>query len=153
MNKITHKKELLEFAIQKQQSFIDDFKKRIKDMQEGEEMVNDGEYDIADRAINDNTNRMINKLADQLAFANKEMATLIDLLREENLHTIVDLGSIVVTDIKTFFVSVSLEKLIYDGQDIIGISVDSPLYQKMKGKRKGQLFSYNESHYFIKEVY
>jgi hypothetical protein len=57
------------------------------------------------------------------------------------------------TDHETFFVSVSIEKFDAGGRELIGISLDSPIYQQMQNKNVGDAFTYTNRKYRIEDIY
>ncbi len=49
-------------------------------------------------------------------------------------------------------VSASIEEFTVEGKSVFGLSVHSPLYKEMKGKKVGERFTYNTTTYLIKEI-
>ena len=93
-------------------------------------------------------------MGEQLKFADAEMRLLTEMKsRLAGLNDSVQLGSIVVTDKEVFFVSTSIERFEVDGKSLFGLSAQAPLYQTMRGKKKGDSFTYNKKTYKIKEVF
>jgi hypothetical protein len=62
-------------------------------------------------------------------------------------------GTVVRTDKETFFISVGIEEFNVDGQPVFGISVQSPIYRVMKGKKVGEHFTYNGITCLIEEIF
>ena len=62
-------------------------------------------------------------------------------------------GTVVKTDKETFFISVGVERFYVDDFPVFGISVQSPIYKVMKGKRVGDRFSYKGLTYRIEEIF
>ncbi|RZS97645.1 hypothetical protein [Cecembia calidifontis] len=148
------KKKLLEAGIRKHQSVIDDFKKSIKELLGGEGLVNEEEMDLSQQSFNTEQVQKANAIGDQVAFANEEMTLLNNMLPSiEDIHDQVTLGSVVVTENRIFFVSASIEEFEVDGIKVFGLSTQSPLYQEMKGKKKGDKFSFKDNHYTILDLF
>ncbi len=148
------KKKILEGAIQKLQTLIDDLKQNIRELLQSEEKVNEGEFDLSQQAFNAELLFKVNALAGQLNFANEEMQVLYSLLPlTEKDHYSIQEGCVVVTDKKTFFISTSIGPFIVYGAKIYGISTHSPLYKVMEGKQKDDTFSYKAYEYKIREVF
>ncbi len=148
------KKKMLEASMKKHQGVIDDFKRRIKELKGEEEAVY---YETRSPALvpyNEMVMPEIEALNEQLEFANDEMELLYKIQNQnDRLHTVAGPGAAVKTNKDTFFVSASIEQFSVDGQKFIGISEKSPLYQAMRGKRKGDAFTYNNRSYLIKDIY
>lgn len=154
MRSIEFKRRVFDEAIKKNQHVIDDFRSRIDAVSkerpaEEDEMDADQQAKISERVITE-----LNPLGEQLEFADSEMKLLLELKnRLVDLNDSVQLGSIVVTDKDIFFVSTSIERFEADGKSLFGLSAQAPLYQTMRGKKKGDSFTYNKKTYKIKEVF
>ena len=153
MNKVEYKKQILEAGKAEHQTVIDDFSERIKAMQDGEMMVNDGQMDYQQQSMNSETNQQISQLAEQLNFAVEEMNLLNSIVIEEPLHEEVLFGSVVETDQKTFFVSVSIDDFAVGDAKFFGLSTKTPLFKEMKNKKQGDTFSFGPRTYKILNVY
>ncbi len=155
MDYVALKRETLQEAINKHQQVIDDFRARISTMLNAEPIVNEDQLDYGTQAKTaEAIITRINPLGDQLEFANEEMKLLYDMLaHQDDVHDTVELGSIVVTDKDTFFVSVSIERFSVQGKSMFGLSTKTPLYEMMKGKKEGETFSYKDRSYTIKEIF
>jgi transcription elongation GreA/GreB family factor len=139
------KKQILEEGIKQHQSVIDDFAQSIKELL----AANGNGQPATEEAV-----QRANQIADQLEFAREEMLTLQDMQRNiETIHSQVQLGSVVVTDKDTFFVSVSIERFYVGDLKVFGLSTKTPLYRAMEGKKKGDTFSYGGIQYRIEDVF
>lgn len=153
-NHVELKKKVLDAAIRKHQTVIDDFRAGIKEMLTSEGIVNEDEMDLTQQEFNTEMVQKSNRIADQLAFANEEMKLLYDMASTiGTIHNTIQLGSIVVTDRDTFFVSASIEEFEVDGMKFFGLSRESPLFKAMEGKKNGDRFSHNYSDYRIIETF
>lgn len=153
-NHVELKKKVLDAAIKKHQTVIDDFRLGIKEMLASEGIVNEDEIDLTQQEFNTEMVQKSNRIADQLAFANEEMKLLYDMAPTiGSIHNTIQLGSVVVTDRDTFFVSASIEEFDVDGMKIFGLSTESPLFKAMEGKKKGERFSHNYSDYSIIDIF
>jgi hypothetical protein len=155
MNYTELKRKTLAEAIRKHQRVIDDFRARISTVLNEEPLVNEEELDLGQQSkTSEDIITEVDPLGDQLEFANEEMKLLYDMLaHQDDVHDQVELGSIVVTDKDTFFVSASIERFDVDGRSMFGLSTKTPLYQAMEGKGEGESFSYKEMTYKIKEIF
>ena len=153
MEKLVKKQEILNQAIATHHGVIDDFKNRINEMRSSEMLVNEDQLDYEERSFNDTTNESIEALAQQLNFAVAEMDELYKIKIEEPLHEVVGFGSVVITDNRKFFISVSVEDFKVNNESWFGISTKTPLYQEMKGKKNGDSFAFNHVNYVIKDIF
>jgi len=153
MDKINFKKAVLEKARVRQQEIIADFRTRINDLLGSEVNRNEGQFDHNQQSLDESGTEVVDRLATQLNLAEEEYDRL-NLMRVENrTHDHVALGSIVKTDKRIFYPSVSIERFETDGQTLYGISEKAPLYQAMKGKRAGETFRYRDEEYKILDVF
>jgi hypothetical protein len=152
--KATLKKRMLNKCIAKQQSLIEDFKKRIEALLVTEGLGNEESYDnseLAHASMNVNEARA---LSEALQYAEDEMKQLWFLqLIPNKINTKAEQGAAVVTNSGTFYISVSIEQFKVDGETYIGLSVHSPLYLAMKGKAVGETFTYNGREYSISDIF
>jgi hypothetical protein len=145
--------KILEVCIQIQQSLLDDFNRRIVALLESNGFGNDEEYDNQVIAQQNQRNEEISGLLETRNLARKEMNELLRLSRMEYTdHSHAEPGAVVVTDRSTIFVSVSIEQFEVDGEPLIGVSTSSPLYQAMKGLKKGDGFQCMGIDYTITDV-
>ncbi|MGK7391637.1 MAG: hypothetical protein ACNS60_14885 [Candidatus Cyclobacteriaceae bacterium M2_1C_046] len=154
MDKIEIKKKLIEAAIANHVAVVGDFKLRIKELLESEAIINEEDIDLSQSAYNEQAVHEVNLLADQLKLPTEKLELLYALENHTSIiHTEVETGAVVVTDKRTFFVSVSSEPYCIDGVEFIGVSTNCPLYLTMKGLKKGDRFLYNKTHYKIIDVF
>lgn len=66
---------------------------------------------------------------------------------------VVRVGSVVFTSAQNLFISISLGQINCEGDSFVAISTQSPLYQSIEGKRKGDKFDFRGSSYTIKEIF
>ena len=153
-NRVELKKRILDAARARQESLISDFRQRIKDAMTNTGTVNEDEYESHQQSFNASILSEVNLLNNELEFANHEMEELRKIENfSDTVHLIAEFGAVVRTDKCIFFISVSIEHFKVDGSPIIGISVESPLYQAMKGKSVGQEFFYKDDSYRILEIF
>lgn len=145
---------MVEVCLEKQQLLIDDFRNRIKNLLESEGLGNEEEYDSTVQAGAAQRTSEVRLLNEQMDFAAQELSVLIFLTSIETvIHERAELGSVVVTDAGTFFISVSIEQFRLGNKRYVGISIHSPLYLAMKGKRKGESFVYEKKNYHILDIF
>ena len=65
---------------------------------------------------------------------------------------VVEPGAVVNVSGRYFFIAVPTQVISVDGIDIIGISVESPLYQAMAGLRAGEPFEFQQQTLLVTDV-
>lgn len=65
----------------------------------------------------------------------------------------VQLGDVLETDRGNFFVAVAADEFVVDGKAYRGISVESPLYLALRGKRNGDVVTVNGNSFTLKNSY
>jgi len=152
-SKVEFKAKILRESIMQQQKAIDDFQKRVNDIMAGEANERD-EYDAHQQSFKSETMTEVSLLSDQLHFANHELDELKHIQNyEHECHSIAEYGTVVKTDKETFFISVGIEQFYVGDQLVFGISVQSPIYRAMKGKRAGDVFTHRGVVYRIEEIF
>lgn len=152
IDKISFKKKVLEKAKEKQKEIINNLRTSIRDIQESEMNIDDGQYDDGQEAFDETSNILIDKLADELNFAVAEMDLLNKMQIADKPLDHVAIGAVVETNKRTFYPSVSVEKFKVDGKTIYGLSEKAPLFLTMKDKKEGESFAYDGEQYNITEI-
>lgn len=67
--------------------------------------------------------------------------------------TEVDLGAVVKVNDKYFVVATAEPKFEFDGKTFMGISVNAPIYNLLRGKKVGEEFVFNSKNFKINEVH
>jgi hypothetical protein len=148
------RKKMLDACIKKQQLLIDDFKGRVKALLDTEDLGNEEEYDNTQLSQKGQASEEVNNINEALSLANEEMNFLLQLKSaDNNSHSVVGPGAIIITDKAVFFISVSIEQFGVDGETFIGISTKSPLYLTMKGLPKESIFCHNGTNYKILDIF
>lgn len=93
-----------------------------------------------------------NRLFPRVADALEGLATL-EKISVEAVHDRVVPGSVVLTDVRNFFVAVSLPEFNVEGQVYLGLSPESPAYSELAHKRKGDTFQLSGAVHRIEEVF
>jgi transcription elongation GreA/GreB family factor len=78
---------------------------------------------------------------------------LIDTLNLGKSSEKIEAGSIVKTNLNTFFISASLGLVDFQGQKLMLISAISPLASALLDKKSGEQITFNSRTYTIEEVY
>lgn len=153
-SRILLKKEILAEGLKKHESVIEDFRTRIRQMTATDGNVNEEEYDSHAQSQKAETFTEVSLLSDQVQYAGHELNELRRLewnIEEEPSR--VAFGTVVVTDNGTFFVSSSIEQFSVNCELIFGLSVLSPLYKSMRGKKVGDSFKFGDKRYVIMEIF
>jgi transcription elongation GreA/GreB family factor len=91
------------------------------------------------------------KAAAQVSEARK-MLSVLDQIKPSTTNYRVGLGSLVITDLNKFYLSISAGKLIVDHEIHLAISAQSPIGLLLIGKQKGEQFSFNNQRQTIVSV-
>lgn len=134
----------------KQQHLIADFEKEIASLKK-EMFTHDVSQSQGDSSAVER-NELLVRYENELIFLNNELQTLesIDPSKETDK---VELGSVVVTDLRIFYVCVSIEQFVVNGHDIFGLSVNAPIYEAMSQASKEDLITFNGTDYKILDIY
>ena len=141
---------LREACLQKQNILLTDFEQEIQRLTD--EITRGKEMPSQEQAGRTEFNELLVRLEHELLFVKQEQ-TILEGLDVEREFVQVELGALVVTDQRIFYISSSLETVEVEGISFFGISTQAPIYAGMKGKRVGATFSYAGVSYRILEIY
>ncbi|NOY37240.1 MAG: hypothetical protein GXO83_06660 [Chlorobi bacterium] len=150
MDKIKIKQGILTACLRKQEGVIQTARTA---MEEALESAN--EEDQTRDLYDPYRTQMLSKrdmFAQQLEKAVEEKQLLEKLQPCEECDT-VHFGSAVITDQQKLFVSIGLGKFEYNGETWYAISPRVPLYEVIKGKKKGDTFIFNGRKFTIRDVF
>jgi hypothetical protein len=154
MEKLLLKRQIVDAGIRKQESLINNFRQRIADVMANDGNVNEEEYDSHSQSFKSEGISEVNLLNNELRFSVEELRELKRIeCTDEHHPSAVQFSAVVETDRRTFFVAVSLEEFRAGHQTIFGVSVYSPIYKAMKGKKIGSSFSYGGITYQIEDIF
>ncbi len=80
----------------------------------------------------------------------KEILARIDIYKKSN---IAHLGSVVITDKASYFLSISSGKLKVDDKKYFSVSISSPIGRLLLGKQEGEIVVFNNVKQKIKEIF
>lgn len=123
------------------------------EMKEHQKMAND--YGAPKDRYDAFRNQMLRK-RDQ--FAKQYQRALYDLAILEKIDSSVlctkaGFGAVVVTNINKLFISISLGKLVVEGEEYFAISTKVPIFKAIEGLSKGDVFTFNGKDFKIMEVF
>ncbi|MFY0598163.1 MAG: 3-oxoacyl-ACP synthase [Cyclobacteriaceae bacterium] len=96
---------------------------------------------------------MIHLEREKIASRLNELAKLKRVIGQISAGTIsAPLGRLILTDKGSFFISVSLGLVKYDGEDFMAISPVAPLGNLLSKAKQGEVVSFNKTQYEIAEV-
>lgn len=100
------------------------------------------QYDVVE-SPRESMMQAIEEIAPALDFLSDQINILQNILSSlstKGLHDRVSLGTVVHTTTGNFLIAVAQEPFQFDDTTYQGVSVESPLYQQLKGLQKGGIF-------------
>ena len=102
-------------------------------------------------SVREEAHEEIYQMQRQLAELHKLQSGMARVLNSE--MSVVQLGSLVITNKARFYISVSLGEFFFEGDRMYAISEESPMAKMMIGKKVGEEFVLNRIHQKIEEIY
>lgn len=102
-------------------------------------------------SVREEAHEEIYQMQRQLAELHKLQNGMARVLNSE--MSVVQLGSLVITNKARFYISVSLGEFFFEGDRMYAISEESPMAKMMIGKKVGDEFVLNRIHQKIEEIY
>ncbi len=146
------KKQILEAGLKAQAAIVNDFRSRIEELKATGQQYASEQHDSGAQSMTADTEEQAALMSEQLAMVEEEFDKLHRIETSED-HDNVHLGSVVVTEKQSFFVSVSIERFKCEGQEYFGVSTKAPIYKAMEGKQKGDSFEVNGRTFQILDLY
>ena len=151
MEKAELKKRLLEQCLRIQTTHLQNLKDEID---EAERIANDHDGG-AEENMDSFREEMQNKrevFSRQFQIASSDLQILrrVDTFKAESS---VQFGSVVITENQRLFVTVSLGKIQLDQQDYFAISMQTPLFKALSGKKIGESASFNGKDIKVLDVF
>jgi transcription elongation GreA/GreB family factor len=148
---IVIKTQLKEECIRLQKALAENAKSAMINAQE---TANDEKSTMEDKFESFREQMQIER--DMYAKLYDEAMTTLENLEKINVNRIQDVaaaGTVVVTPEQKYFVSISLGKININGDTYMAISPQSPVFQAISGKKKGDHFTFRDKKLGILEVY
>jgi transcription elongation GreA/GreB family factor len=145
------KEQVLDACLQQQQDSIKRLKELVKELQESaneEKGASSGEDGVSMR---EQLQYDVDMYSRQLDQASASYATL-KLIDPNQVNSTVKHGALVMTDKTNVLVGASIGKIVVEGKTFFTISIESPLYQAMEGKKKGETFAFRDQTQTVLEV-
>lgn len=145
------KQQLYNTCLDRLQSQIDTLEKameRIQDAKNNETKSSAGDKYETGRA-------MMQMEADKISTVLNETYTKLHQLQHINIHNtpeFIQLGSLVMTSLRRYFISISMGKISLDGKLYFCISPEAPLAKGLVGKRVGEKLVFNGNEEEVLEV-
>ena len=144
------KAKLLAICVEQQTEVIMQLQQEID---EAQKMANDyGQPKDRYDGFRTKLMRQIELYAKQLDKAKIVINTLLKIDTEKKTNE-VEFGVLVITNKQNLFVSAGLGKVEVDGEVYYAISPLVPIFNALKGKRKGEEVDFNGITFFIEDIY
>lgn len=146
MNKASLKQKLIEL----QTNAVEELKEKIESALSLVDIDDHDTIDPEDLSHQTESAELMHLFHQQLVKAEVELEFLkrIDFSEKD----IALPGSIVATEKFYFLLGYAAIPFEFEGKRIVGVSIDSPIYSEIRGKKAGDIFSYSNTNYVIKEI-
>jgi len=144
------KKSLIEKLITQQNKAITELETKIADIHSNVDVDESDTIDPEDLSNQSVATEEELLFKQQLAKAKADLKTLLAIDFSTKSH--VEPGAYVKTEKFNFLVGCATIPFDFEGNHIVGISTESPIYKEMKGLKNGDAFSVSGNEYLIKEI-
>ncbi len=151
MNPSEIKSALFEECQQRVEQRLQSIRQSLVDI---EESLESADSDGGDDEM-DNSRAMMQLDRERIKKQEGEVMALKELLKRVDLKASSDyvrLGSLVKTEIATYFICISIGSIPFDGQNFFCVALNSPIGQAIKGLRAGDRFALNNQEHKIVKV-
>lgn len=141
------KKELLAH----QEHLIEDLTAMLDNYKSGADLDEEDVNDPEDLSHQAESTTKVYELNARIDHAKADLAFITKI----PLDVMTEIGeyAVVKTNALNFIVGVAIPPFEFDNHKYVGISTKAPIYQIMKGKKKGDVFNFGKHHYEIEAVF
>src|SRR4030095_6524237 len=146
-----NKEEVLQAVTRHMESNIKDLNQSLADYEAASNLDESDTIDPEDFSQQSEGKEMQYQVKSQL---DREQASLSQLKEfSGKKHTVAKSGALIETDKNWFLMGISFPSLKVDGKELLGISPESPAYNVLNGKSKGESFTLGKNNYSILNIY
>lgn len=145
------KKKLLEHCLIEQNNRVNTAREAMENIQES---ANEEEGGTEEKFEGFRSQLQIDR--DMFAKQYSDAVEGLNVLRKIELDRVLDtpaLGAVVVTSAQNLFVSVNIGQIKLDGKVWFGVSMESPLFKAMVGKKQGESFVFRDKNIELTEIF
>jgi hypothetical protein len=149
--KLELKKALLDKCLETQNNNIRISKAAMKEAQESANNDSSGSSEDYFGAFKESMQATIDLYGRQVQEGMEALALLnrIIVKKEDSVR----FGTVVYTNFQNYFISIGIGEIKIDGESYVTVSTQTPLYQILHGKKKGDEFSFLDQKYKILDVF
>lgn len=150
-SKLSMNKRALVFAacIEHQQGVVNELKQSLLELQESAAAEKSNEE-------SDSSKEQMQYEADRYARQLDQARQALQVLQSfdpAGTYVLAKAGSVVETDKLNLIIGASIGKVQVSGQTFVTISPESPLFEAIAGKKKGEAFSFRDQGYSVVDIY
>ena len=145
------KKELKRFLIKNEFNTIENTEERLLEFVKGTLLNRNDVIDQDDQSHHRQEERLREKLHDQVHIHHHHLEEIKAL--SFSTSDVVEPGAVIKVKDSYMVIAIPDGNFKFDGKDFISISTKAPLYQCMKGKKKGDMCSFNNYDFIIEDIY
>lgn len=145
-----NKEEIIKQIVAQEEKFIEKLEETRDQFKSASDLDEEATMDRQEMSQANEAKDMQLRMKVQLDKANHDLEELKNTSKSS--HTSVQPGAIVRTDDTIFFAGVSIHSIDIGGQEVLGVSSESPAYKIMMGKTTGDKFTLGKQEYTVKEI-
>ncbi len=136
------RKDIINTIIDEQKKIVANLEVSVERYEHASDLDEDGTIDPDDLSQQTQYRDMLLRFTQLLDKAKKELEYLINETEEE--HKIIEDGTLIETDKAYIFIGISVPKFNINDKVVYAISVEAPVYSKVKGKNIGDSIEFNQ---------
>lgn len=136
------RKDIINTIIDEQKKIVANLEVSVERYEHASDLDEDGTIDPDDLSQQTQYRDMLLRFKQLLDKAKKELEYLINETEEE--HKIIEDGTLIETDKAYIFIGISVPKFNINDKVVYAISVEAPVYSKVKGKNIGDSIEFNQ---------
>lgn len=146
-----NKKELKKFLIAQESNTIENTEEKLLEFVKGTMLNRNDVIDNDDQSHHRQEERLRNQLDKQVHEHHHHLEEIEALTF--NPSEVVEPGAVIKVNDNYMVIATADANFTFEGKNFISISTKAPIYQCMKGKKKGDMCSFNGNDFIINEIY
>lgn len=156
MKNLELKNKLNELAIEHLEDLISELRDEVKTKLKGDGNTDEGGFagNSGDYSAQSSNNFLSEQASLRRAEA-EEYQKVVNKLKGYSFkteHTAVDFLSLIKTNRGTYFISQAIKPLMFENERYYYLATDAPIYEVLKGKKKGDSFEFRGIDYTIEDI-
>lgn len=151
IKKLALKESIIKRALEVFRDRMQEKREHQLELMEDAQSIDNETYEMTTESNKEEIYEEIDRRAEAMDTMQDELQNLARLA--PTLQPVVGKGSVIITDKENFFVAASIPNFKVKDTKYVGISMEAPIFEEMKGKLAGDKVTFKKKTYEIRDVF